>query len=196
VLIDEGYRVVLRPDAAGWWRRRRSRVILVVPVALVGCLAFAARGELRTAGLLAATLVLSQAAWWGYLLTSRIELSDELRIQRYGLTRHVALGRIQGVAFRAYVSVAGWARYAIGYDAARHVLFTINCSLWPASDVRAFIARMGFDDSDQRATSRGELDREFPSGESVWTRHPMMVGILGAAALVVVMLLALAADTR
>ena len=92
--------------------------------------------------------------------------------------------------------MAGWARYAIGYDAARHVLFTINCNLWPASDVRAFIARMGFDDSDQRATSRAELNREFPSGESVWTRRPMMVGIVGAAAIMAVMVLALAADTR
>lgn len=193
MLIDEGDRVVLRPDAAGWWRRRRSRAILVVPVALLGCVAFLVRGEPRTAGLLAATLVVSQVLWWGYLLTSRIELSDELRIHRYGLTRRVALARIKGVAFRAG---AGVPRSAIGYDAAHHVLFMIDCNLWPASDVQAFIARMGFDVSDQRATTRRQLSREFPSGRGVLTRHPLLVGTLGAAAIMVVIVLTLAADTR
>ena len=133
-----------------------------------------------------------------HIRVSRVAWNQD-RLWKTGLIGKLTIDRerIAGVAFRSVspaLSIQSFEKLVV-YGPGKHILLTLWGAFWSTDDLRALANAISPSppDTSSRSVSQRQFNREFPTGGSIFARHPNLAGIIGALIITVLICLSIVA---
>ena len=189
---------VIRPSFRAYLQYARAAALPFVGIGALGIIRLI--GRPHQVGLIGVLLVIVLPIYLAVLLHvefARIGWSDD-KVWKMGLLgrRTARRSDIAGVAFRAVtpaLAVTALDQMVV-YDRAHRILLKVYCAYWSMSDLRELEAAVSPVDHDRFPipVSQRQFNREFPTGGSWFSRHPNLMGVVGALAITVLICVGIA----